>query len=42
MGPKVKRHLHVNFLTTFHKTFPYHDYLFTPKNKPVNLWFIFP
>ena len=39
--PKVKKHLHLNFLTNFHKTFTYHDYNFAPKKKPVNLWFNF-
>ena len=26
-GPEVKKHLHLNFLTAFHKTFTFHDYL---------------
>ena len=30
---KLKNHLHLNFLTTFHKTFTYHDYNITPKKK---------
>ena len=32
-------HLHLNFLTTFHKTFTYDEYDITPKKKLVNLWF---
>ena len=28
--PKVQKHLHLNFLATFYKTFTYHDYKFTP------------
>ena len=29
-GPKIKKQLRLNFQATFHKTFTYHDYNFTP------------
>ena len=35
---KLKK-LHLNLLTTFHKTFAYHDSLL--QKKPINLWLIY-
>ena len=41
-SPKVWKYLHIFCVATFHKTFTYHDYNFTPSKKLVNLWFNFP